>query len=142
MRASDGSGLSQGASPGETSGAMAPAEMGKQEALKRFTVDLTETKFAVGRDRLVQICDLETGQRLSQFISPAPISSLALAPGEHEILMNRGIALEMLGRTDEARAAYRSFLAEGKIQHGYSPERVKDLRTNDAEALSLMRQGV
>ena len=36
------SGLSAGAAPGETSGAIAPAEMGKQEALKRFTTDLTE----------------------------------------------------------------------------------------------------
>jgi type VI secretion system protein VasG len=31
-----------GAAPGETSGAMAPAAMGKQEALARFSVDLTE----------------------------------------------------------------------------------------------------
>lgn len=38
--ATDGS--SFGAAPGETSGAIAPAQMGKQEALKRFTVDLTE----------------------------------------------------------------------------------------------------
>ena len=30
------------AAPGETSGAMAPSALGKQEALKRFTVDLTE----------------------------------------------------------------------------------------------------
>ncbi|MBZ9664118.1 type VI secretion system ATPase TssH [Pseudomonas sp. LMG 31766] len=30
------------AAPGEVSGAMAPAAMGKQEALKRFTLDLTE----------------------------------------------------------------------------------------------------
>jgi type VI secretion system protein VasG len=30
------------AAPGETSGALPPAQMGKQEALKRFTVDLTE----------------------------------------------------------------------------------------------------
>ncbi len=37
----DGSGLS-GGQPGEVSGAMAPAAMGKQEALKKFTVDLTE----------------------------------------------------------------------------------------------------
>src|ERR1700722_1379333 len=36
MRASDGSGLSAGTAPGESSGAIAPAEMGKQEALKRF----------------------------------------------------------------------------------------------------------
>ncbi|HET7773806.1 MAG TPA: type VI secretion system ATPase TssH, partial [Burkholderiaceae bacterium] len=38
--ASDGSGLS--GAPGEASGAMAPAQMGKGEALKRFCVDLTE----------------------------------------------------------------------------------------------------
>src|SRR5512144_1772986 len=39
LRASDGSAL---AAPGEASGAMPPAAMGKQEALKRFAVDLTE----------------------------------------------------------------------------------------------------
>src|SRR5215217_1034028 len=37
--ASDGSSL---AAPGEASGAMAPAQMGKQEALKRFATNLTE----------------------------------------------------------------------------------------------------
>ena len=37
----DGSGLS-GGQPGEASGAMAPAAMGKQEALKKYTIDLTE----------------------------------------------------------------------------------------------------
>src|SRR6266446_6165980 len=42
LRASDGSGMSAGASPGESSGAMAPAAMGKQEALAKFSVDLTE----------------------------------------------------------------------------------------------------
>jgi type VI secretion system protein VasG len=42
MTASDGSGLSAGAAPGDASGALAPAAMGKQEALARFTVDLTE----------------------------------------------------------------------------------------------------
>ncbi|SFG09519.1 type VI secretion system protein VasG [Duganella sp. CF458] len=40
LLASDGSGL--GAAPGESSGAMAPAQLGKQDALKRFAVDLTE----------------------------------------------------------------------------------------------------
>ena len=39
QRATDGS---YSAAPGEASSAMAPAEMGKQEALKRFAVDLTE----------------------------------------------------------------------------------------------------
>ncbi len=40
LSASDGSGLS--GEPGEASGAMAPAQMGKQEALKKYAVDLTE----------------------------------------------------------------------------------------------------
>ena len=39
LRATDGS---SAAAPGEASGAMAPAQLGKQEALKRFAVDLTE----------------------------------------------------------------------------------------------------
>ena len=62
MRASDGSGLSAGAAPGETSGAIPPAEMGKQEALKRFTVDLTEKARKgeidpiVGRDEEIRQC--------------------------------------------------------------------------------------
>jgi len=41
QRATDGGQLA-GVSPGETSAAMGPAEMGKQEALQRFSVDLTE----------------------------------------------------------------------------------------------------
>ncbi len=62
MRASDGSGLSAGAAPGEASGAIPPAEMGKQEALKRFTTDLTqkardgEIDPIVGRDEEIRQC--------------------------------------------------------------------------------------
>ena len=62
MRASDGSGLSAGAAPGETSDAIAPAEMGKQEALKRFTTDLTEKVRKgeidpiIGRDDEIRQC--------------------------------------------------------------------------------------
>lgn len=40
-RAADGTGLAQGAA-GSESGAMSPAEMGKQEALKQYCTDLTE----------------------------------------------------------------------------------------------------
>ena len=54
-----------GAEPGEASGAMPPAHMGKQEALKRFTTDLTEQARAgtmdpiVGRDEEIrQIVDI------------------------------------------------------------------------------------
>jgi type VI secretion system protein VasG len=42
QRATDGYGGGAGAAPGEASGAIAPAALGKQEALKRFAVDLTE----------------------------------------------------------------------------------------------------
>src|ERR1700731_733693 len=54
-----------GVSPGETSGAMAPAPMGKQEALGRFSVDLTdkarkgEIDPILGRDEEIrQIVDI------------------------------------------------------------------------------------
>ncbi|MGW7776158.1 type VI secretion system ATPase TssH [Pseudomonas machongensis] len=53
------------AAPGEASGAVAPAAMGKQEALKRFTVDLTEQARSgkldpiVGRDEEIrQLVDI------------------------------------------------------------------------------------
>jgi len=42
MQAHDGFQAGGGAAPGEASGAMAPAQMGKQEALAQFTVDMTE----------------------------------------------------------------------------------------------------
>ncbi len=42
MIASDGFHLGSGAAPGEASDAMAPAQMGKQEALAQFSIDLTE----------------------------------------------------------------------------------------------------
>lgn len=64
MTAQDGSQIGA-AAPGETSGAIAPASMGKQEALQRFTVDLTEQARSgkldpiVGRDAEIrQIVDI------------------------------------------------------------------------------------
>jgi len=48
MAASDGFQV-----PGEEAGALAPAAMGKQEALKRFTVDLTEQARNTGMDPIV-----------------------------------------------------------------------------------------
>src|SRR6267154_2248793 len=60
LYASDGS--TGGAAPGETSGAIAPAVMGKQEALARFSVDLTEKARKgeldpiVGRDEEIRQC--------------------------------------------------------------------------------------
>ncbi|MGZ4960802.1 MAG: type VI secretion system ATPase TssH, partial [Methylomonas sp.] len=58
-------GFQAGVAPGEVSGAMAPAAMGKQEALKQFTVDLTEQARQgkmdpiVGRDEEIrQVIDI------------------------------------------------------------------------------------
>ncbi len=65
LSASDGSSLGAGAEPGEASDALAPAQMGKQEALKKFTVNLTEQAKlgkidpVVGRDdEIRQIIDI------------------------------------------------------------------------------------
>ncbi|MGA7982384.1 MAG: type VI secretion system ATPase TssH [Chromatiaceae bacterium] len=65
MAAQDGFQVGGGAAPGEASDAIAPAAMGKQEALKRFTVDLTEQARGgkldpiVGRDgEIRQIIDI------------------------------------------------------------------------------------
>ncbi|HEV2441894.1 MAG TPA: type VI secretion system ATPase TssH [Steroidobacteraceae bacterium] len=66
LGASDGSALAtDSAAPGEASGALPPAQLGKQEALKRFTVDLTEQARlgkidpVVGRDdEIRQIVDI------------------------------------------------------------------------------------
>ncbi len=64
LSSSDGS-ETGGAAPGETSRAMAPASMGKQEALKQFSVDLTEKARkgeidpVVGRDEEIrQVVDI------------------------------------------------------------------------------------
>ena len=65
LAATDGTSVGGGAEPGEASGAMAPAQMGKQEALKKFCKDLTEEARTgdmdpiVGRDgEIRQIVDI------------------------------------------------------------------------------------
>jgi type VI secretion system protein VasG len=65
MQSSDGFQTGGGAAPGEASGAIAPAAMGKQEALKKYSVDLTERARTgemdpiVGRDEEIrQIVDI------------------------------------------------------------------------------------
>ncbi|MCG8549380.1 MAG: type VI secretion system ATPase TssH, partial [Desulfobacterales bacterium] len=42
LASQDGKSITAGAGPGEASGAMAPAQMGKQQALARFSADLTQ----------------------------------------------------------------------------------------------------
>ncbi|MCL4141596.1 UNVERIFIED_CONTAM: hypothetical protein GTU68_045070 [Idotea baltica] len=53
MTAKDGYRVGGGAVPGEASGAMAPAQMGKQEALQQFTTNLTENARGDSMDPIV-----------------------------------------------------------------------------------------
>src|SRR5215469_12363346 len=90
LRASDGSGMSAGAAPGESSGAMAPAAMGKQEALAKFSVDLTEKARKgeidpiVGRDEEIrQVVDILMRRRQNNPIltGEAGVGKTAVAEG-------------------------------------------------------------
>ena len=90
LTASDGTGLTAGAEPGEASGAMAPAQMGKQDALRKFTVNLTEQAKlgkidpVVGRDdEIRQIVDILMRRRQNNPIltGEAGVGKTAVAEG-------------------------------------------------------------
>ncbi|MDO9235254.1 MAG: type VI secretion system ATPase TssH [Aquabacterium sp.] len=79
-----------GAAPGEASDAMAPAAMGKQEALKRFTTDLTEQARSgkmdpiVGRDdEIRQVVDILMRRRQNNpiLIGEAGVGKTAVVEG-------------------------------------------------------------
>jgi len=53
LRAQDGTQVGGGVAPGEASSAVAPAVMGKQEALAQFSVDLTESARVGGLDPIL-----------------------------------------------------------------------------------------
>jgi len=88
--ATDGTGLAAGAAPGEASGAMAPAAMGKKEALKKFTVDLTEQARngkmdpIVGRDdEIRQVVDILMRRRQNNpiLVGEAGVGKTAVVEG-------------------------------------------------------------
>jgi type VI secretion system protein VasG len=88
MSATDG--FTGGAAPGEASGAIAPAAMGKQEALKKFTVDLTEQARGgkmdpiVGRDdEIRQMVDILMRRRQNNpiMIGEAGVGKTAVVEG-------------------------------------------------------------
>ncbi|WP_431636342.1 type VI secretion system ATPase TssH [Dyella sp. KULCS107] len=79
-----------GAVPGEASGAMGPAQMGKQEALKQFTVDLTEQARSgkldpiVGRDdEIRQVVDILMRRRQNNpiLVGEAGVGKTAVVEG-------------------------------------------------------------
>ena len=90
LSATDGFQAGGGAAPGEASGAMAPAQMGKQEALKKFTVDLTEQARSgkmdpiVGRDdEIRQLVDILMRRRQNNpiLIGEAGVGKTAVVEG-------------------------------------------------------------
>src|SRR5579863_252298 len=90
LSASDGFQASGGAAPGEASGAMAPPQMGKQEALKKFTVDLTEQARGgkmdpiVGRDdEIRQVVDILMRRRQNNpiLVGEAGVGKTAVVEG-------------------------------------------------------------
>ena len=85
--ASDGTGAG---APGEASGALAPAAMGKQEALKKFTTDLTEQARSgkmdpiVGRDdEIRQVVDILMRRRQNNpiLVGEAGVGKTAVVEG-------------------------------------------------------------
>ncbi|MCP1374573.1 type VI secretion system ATPase TssH [Dyella lutea] len=89
LSASDGFKMG-GAVPGEASGAMGPAQMGKQEALRQFTVDLTEQARSgkldpiVGRDdEIRQVVDILMRRRQNNpiLVGEAGVGKTAVVEG-------------------------------------------------------------
>ncbi|USN99066.1 MAG: type VI secretion system ATPase TssH [Phycisphaeraceae bacterium] len=96
LAARDGSRVGGGAVPGEASGAMSPAQMGKEEALKRFCKDLTEEARTgkidpiVGRDEETrQVIDILMRRRQNNpvLVGEAGVGKTAVAEGfAHKIV--------------------------------------------------------
>ena len=90
LAARDGSNVGGGAAPGEASGAIAPAQLGKQEALKKFTVDLTAQARGgkmdpiVGRDdEIRQVVDILMRRRQNNpiLVGEAGVGKTAVVEG-------------------------------------------------------------
>ena len=126
MSASDGTGVGAGAGggPGESSGAMSPAVMGKQEALEKFTKDLTEAARKgeidpiVGRDDEIRQCvDILMRRRQNN-----PI--LVGEPGVGKTAVVEGFA----GR-----------IARGDVPPSLKDVSVRELRMSDLQAGASMK---
>ena len=90
MGARDGSRVGGGAVPGEASGAIAPAQMGKEEALKQFCTDLTQQARdgkidpIVGRDEEIrQVVDVLMRRRQNNpiLVGEAGVGKTAVVEG-------------------------------------------------------------
>ena len=122
LGAADQSGAG-GAAPGETSGAMAPPAMGKQEALGRFSVDLTEKARKgeidpiLGRDEEIrQIVDILMRRRQNNPIltGEAGVGKTAVVEGFAHTDRRRGCST---GSQRGQFANSGSWFTAGRCQH-------------------------
>lgn len=90
QRASDGFQMGAGGAPGEPFGAMAPAQLGKQEALKQYTTDLTDQARLgkmdpiIGRDdEIRQVVDILMRRRQNNpiLVGEAGVGKTAVVEG-------------------------------------------------------------
>ena len=124
--ASDGSsGAAGGAAPGEASGAIAPAGMGKQEALKKFTVDLTEQARSgkmdpiVGRDdEIRQVVDILMRRRQNNpiLVGEAGVGKTAVVEGFAQRIARGDVPPSL--KDVELRALDVGLLQAGASIHG------------------------
>ncbi len=130
--ATDGSG--RGAAPGEASGAIAPAEMGKQEALKRFTVDLTAQARSgkmdpiVGRDEEIrQVVDILMRRRQNNpiLIGEAGVGKTAVVEGFAQRIVRGDVPPSLRGV--ELRTLDVGLLQAGASMKGEFEQRLRSV---------------
>src|SRR5262245_22193864 len=132
--ARDGFQTGGGAAPGEASGAMAPAAMGKQEALKQFSVDLTEKARKgeidpiVGRDEEIrQVVDILMRRRQNNPIltGEAGVGKTAVVEG-FALRINAGDVPPML-KDVTLRTLDLGLLQAGASMKGEFEERLRSV---------------
>ena len=134
LGARDGSNVGGGAVPGEASGAMAPAQMGKQEALKKFTTDLTAQARSgkmdpiVGRDdEIRQVVDILMRRRQNNpiLIGEAGVGKTAVVEGFAQRIARGDVPPSM--KDVELRALDVGLLQAGASMKGEFEQRLRSV---------------
>lgn len=129
----DGSSMA-GAAPGEASGAMPAAQMGKQEALKRFTVDLTEQARSgkmdpiVGRDdEIRQVVDILMRRRQNNpiLVGEAGVGKTAVVEGFAQRIVRGDVPPAL--KDVELRALDVGLLQAGASMKGEFEQRLRSV---------------
>jgi type VI secretion system protein VasG len=133
MTATDGY-TGGGAAPGEASGAIAPAAMGKQEALKKFTVDLTEQARSgkmdpiLGRDSEIrQMVDILMRRRQNNpiMIGEAGVGKTAVVEGFAQRIVRGDVPPAL--KDVELRALDVGLLQAGASMKGEFEQRLRSV---------------